>query len=345
MAGHLFSMLMQCKGTLVFLSAVLVAGHGRSTRGGRRLRTGVARRSSGRAAPIGAFGLSLHPSSQIVGYTYALFLLGQCAKLQFLKYSQGHFLNRVGTVGHDMAGSGNGRRSPKRHSRRACASPSTARSMMVGQVSGADGRLPIRSRCEQIYDYFHSFIPPRACPHRCDASPPRRLSRCDASPAARAPPPPRRDAYPPRAQRRRCDASPPRRRSRRARAAAAATRLHRDAAPPCFVTSCCVPASSGAIIPPCAKQRAASLSQLACARNAPSSSCAAAAATRRRVTASPGGSSLERPAASSALAASSASRAVYGFCHAAERRAEPSVCTRRFQDDMERHHFRDWVRK
>ena len=31
----------------------------------------------------------------------------------------------------------------------------------------------------------------------------------------------------------------------------------------------------------------------------------------------------------------------YGFCHAAERRAEPSVCTGRFQDDTERHHFRD----
>ena len=30
----------------------------------------------------------------------------------------------------------------------------------------------------------------------------------------------------------------------------------------------------------------------------------------------------------------------YGFCHAAERRAEPSVCTGRFQDDLERHHFR-----
>ena len=34
----------------------------------------------------------------------------------------------------------------------------------------------------------------------------------------------------------------------------------------------------------------------------------------------------------------------YGFCHAAERRAEPSVCTGRFQDDLERHHFRGWVR-
>ena len=36
--------------------------------------------------------------------------------------------------------------------------------------------------------------------------------------------------------------------------------------------------------------------------------------------------------------------AYYGFCHAAERRAEPSVCTGRFQDDLERHHFRGWVR-
>ena len=40
-----------------------------------------------------------------------------------------------------------------------------------------------------------------------------------------------------------------------------------------------------------------------------------------------------------------AANAEYGFCHAAERRAEPSVCTGRFQDDLERHHFRDWVRK
>ena len=39
-----------------------------------------------------------------------------------------------------------------------------------------------------------------------------------------------------------------------------------------------------------------------------------------------------------------APRADYGFCHAAERRAEPSVCTGRFQDDLERHHFRGWVR-
>ena len=29
---------------------------------------------------------------------------------------------------------------------------------MVGQVSGADGRLPIRSRCGRVYDEFHLFI-------------------------------------------------------------------------------------------------------------------------------------------------------------------------------------------
>ena len=90
MAGHLFSMLMQYKGRLVFLSAVLVAGHGRSTRGGRRLRTGVARRGSGGAAPIGTFRLSLHPGSQIIGYTYALFLLAQCAKLGGFKEHSGN---------------------------------------------------------------------------------------------------------------------------------------------------------------------------------------------------------------------------------------------------------------
>ena len=30
--------------------------------------------------------------------------------------------------------------------------PSTARSMMVGQFSGADGRLPIRPRCGRVYE-------------------------------------------------------------------------------------------------------------------------------------------------------------------------------------------------
>ena len=30
--------------------------------------------------------------------------------------------------------------------------PSTARSMMVGQVSGADVRLPTRSHCGRVYD-------------------------------------------------------------------------------------------------------------------------------------------------------------------------------------------------
>ena len=30
--------------------------------------------------------------------------------------------------------------------------PLSARSMIVGQVSGADGRLPIRLRCGRVYD-------------------------------------------------------------------------------------------------------------------------------------------------------------------------------------------------
>ena len=36
-------------------------------------------------------------------------------------------------------------------------SPSTARSIMAGQFSGGDGRLPIRSRFGRVYDQFHSF--------------------------------------------------------------------------------------------------------------------------------------------------------------------------------------------
>ena len=36
--------------------------------------------------------------------------------------------------------------------------PSTARSMMVGQFSSDDRRLPIRPRCGRVYEQFHSFM-------------------------------------------------------------------------------------------------------------------------------------------------------------------------------------------